>query len=88
MYIYVYVYVYIYMYIYIYISSIYFCSFTLSWRYCTKLRTKKIFLSIGILIVYLLITSQNLQLKAYIPMYKHDFICLSETYLDSSTHDK
>ena len=25
------------------------------------------------------------QLKAYISTYKHDFICLSETYLDSST---
>ena len=27
------------------------------------------------------------QLKAYISMYKQDFICLSETYLDSSVHD-
>ena len=27
------------------------------------------------------------QMKAYISMYKHDFICLSETYLDSSTPD-
>ena len=26
-------------------------------------------------------------MKAYISMYKHDFICLSETYLDSSTPD-
>ena len=25
------------------------------------------------------------QLKAYISTYTHDFICLSETYLDSST---
>ena len=24
------------------------------------------------------------QLKGYISIYKHDFICLSETYLDSS----
>ena len=50
---------------------------------------KKIpFLSaIGILIVYLLINSQLTQMKAYISMYKHDFICLSETYLDSSTPD-
>ena len=35
------------------------------------------------------ITAQNFskisQLKAYISSYKHDFICLSETYLDSST---
>ena len=28
------------------------------------------------------------QLKAYISMCKHDFICLSETYLDSSTPDR
>ena len=27
------------------------------------------------------------QLKVYISMYKHDLICLSETYLDSSTPD-
>ena len=27
------------------------------------------------------------QLKAYILIYKHDFICLSETYLDSSISD-
>ena len=27
------------------------------------------------------------QLKAYISIYKHDFICLSETYLDSSAPD-
>ena len=27
------------------------------------------------------------QMKAYISMYKHGFICLSETYLDSSTPD-
>ena len=26
------------------------------------------------------------QLKAYISTYKHDFTCLSETYLDSLTH--
>ena len=25
------------------------------------------------------------RLKAYISVYKHDFICLSETYLDSAT---
>ena len=29
--------------------------------------------------------SKLLQLKAYISTYKHDFICLSETYLDPST---
>ena len=29
--------------------------------------------------------SKLTQLKAYISMYKHDFICLSETYLDSAT---
>ena len=29
--------------------------------------------------------SKLTQLKAYISMYKHDFICSSETYLDSST---
>ena len=38
------------------------------------------------------ITSHNFskltQLKAYISMYKHDFICLSKTYLDSSTPDR
>ena len=27
------------------------------------------------------------QLKAYISMYRHDFICLFETYLDSTTPD-
>ena len=32
--------------------------------------------------------SKFTQLKSYISMYKHDFICLSETYLDSLTHDK
>ena len=26
-------------------------------------------------------------MKAYISMYKHDFICLPETYLDSSSSD-
>ena len=31
--------------------------------------------------------SKLTQLKAYISMYKHDFICLSEAYLDSSTTD-
>ena len=31
--------------------------------------------------------SKLTQLKAYISIYKHDFICLSETYLDSSVHD-
>ena len=31
--------------------------------------------------------SKLTQLKAYISMYKHDFMCLSETYLDSSTPD-
>ena len=31
--------------------------------------------------------SKLTQLKAYISMYKHDFICLSETCLDSSAHD-
>ena len=31
--------------------------------------------------------SRLTQLKAYISMYKHDFICLSETYLDSSVSD-
>ena len=31
--------------------------------------------------------SKLTQLKAYILMYKHDLICLSETYLDSSAHD-
>ena len=31
--------------------------------------------------------SKLTQLKAYTSMYKHDFICLSETYLDSSTPD-
>ena len=29
--------------------------------------------------------SKFAQLKAYNSIYKHDFICLSETYLDSST---
>ena len=29
--------------------------------------------------------SKLTQLKAYILTYKYDFICLSETYLDSST---
>ena len=28
--------------------------------------------------------SKLTQLKAYTSIYKHDFICLSETYLDSS----
>ena len=28
-----------------------------------------------------------MQLKAYISMHKHNFICLSETYLDSTTPD-
>ena len=32
--------------------------------------------------------SKLTQLKAYISMCKHDFICLSETYLDSSTPDR
>ena len=31
--------------------------------------------------------SKLTQLKAYISTYKHDFICLSETYLDSSISD-
>ena len=31
--------------------------------------------------------SKLTQMKAYISMYKHDVICLSETYLDSSTPD-
>ena len=31
--------------------------------------------------------SKLAQLKAYISKYKHDFICLSETYLDSSIPD-
>ena len=31
--------------------------------------------------------SKLTQLKAYISTYKHDFICLSETYLDSSIPD-
>ena len=31
--------------------------------------------------------SKLTQLKAYISTYKHDFICLSETYLDCSTLD-
>ena len=31
--------------------------------------------------------SKLTQLKAYISMYKHDFICLSETYLGSSVSD-
>ena len=31
--------------------------------------------------------SKLTQMKAYISMYKHDFICLSETYLDSSSSD-
>ena len=31
--------------------------------------------------------SKLTQLKAYISMYKHDFVCLSETYLDSSVSD-
>ena len=31
--------------------------------------------------------SKLTQMKTYISMYKHDFICLSETYLDSSTPD-
>ena len=31
--------------------------------------------------------SKLTQLKAYISIYKHDFICLSETYLDFSTLD-
>ena len=29
--------------------------------------------------------SKLTQLKAYISIYKHDFVCLSETYLDSAT---
>ena len=32
--------------------------------------------------------SKLTQLKAYISMYKRDFICLSETYLHSSTPDR
>ena len=32
--------------------------------------------------------SKLTQLKAYISTYKHDFLCLSETYLDSSTPDE
>ena len=31
--------------------------------------------------------SKLIQLKAYISMYKHDFICLSEAFLDSSVPD-
>ena len=31
--------------------------------------------------------SKFTQLKAYISLYKYDFICLSETYLDSTTPD-
>ena len=33
------------------------------------------------------IISQNSQLKAYNSICKYDFICLSETYLDSTTPD-
>ena len=32
-------------------------------------------------------SSKLTQLKAYISLYKYDFICLSETYLDSTTPD-
>ena len=31
--------------------------------------------------------SKLTQLKAYMSTYKHDFLCLSETYLDSTTPD-
>ena len=31
--------------------------------------------------------SKLTQLKAYVSTYKYDFICLSETFLDSSTPD-
>ena len=31
--------------------------------------------------------SKRTQLKAYISIYKHDFICLSKTYLDSTIPD-
>ena len=31
--------------------------------------------------------SKLAQMKAYISLYKNDFICLSETYLDTSTPD-
>ena len=31
--------------------------------------------------------SKLIQLKAYISMHKHDFICLSEAFLDSSVPD-
>ena len=31
--------------------------------------------------------SKRTELKAYVSLYKYDFICLSETYLDSMTPD-
>ena len=74
-----------------YHSSIYFCSFTLTWRYWTKPRTKKIpfffvcHWNLNSLSVHNF--SKLTQMKAYISMYKHDFICLLLIYLDSSTPD-
>ena len=75
-------------------SSIYFCSFTLPWRYWTKPRTKETKKKRSLSVCHWNLNSWSAhnflkltQMKANISMYKHDFICLSETYLDSSTPD-
>ena len=58
--------------------------------------SRKLQSAIGILmLIYLLIISQSVlkcicqsvYLKAHISMYRHDFICLSKTHLDSTVPD-
>ena len=68
---------------------VYFCSSTTPWRYWVKSRSKEIKREYR---TCLPLESKQyncklIQLKAYASTYKYDFICLSETFLDSSTPD-
>ena len=74
--------------------DIHFLSSTMSWRYWTTPRFTKLKISLSLLVCHWNLNSlsaHNLsgftQLKAYISLYKHDFTCLSETYLDSTISD-
>ena len=72
---------------------VYFCSSTTPWKYWVNAGPRK---SKGNTVPVChwnlnSITAHNFskltQLKAYVSTYKYDFICLSETFLDSSTPD-
>ena len=68
-------------------AGVYAYYFTMSWRHWTKsrkLKTNKFsvcHLNLNSLSAHSF--SKLTQLKAYNSIYKYDFICLSETYLDS-----